>query len=299
MKKIFSIILLFILLINNVIAFNPSKNDEILVESLEKRIDKLIEKKWENSRELLVKKLSSLKSDIKDNDRLVYILWELIDHIWNWIWEIEKIINELESSSWIYQDTHQWEYLLYTEYLSTYNKYIDSFVIWNWSWITWWCGSYGWKWEDVFKEQFEEYYEIAENHRDYLLMDLIKYDIEKFQTHFKKVCGWNWYLDNINFDQIDNTKKLNKINTSYYLHIYLFYNEWYRNVYNLLQDSSGSWPTCTVIQDDWNRFTKDRIDFFKSYAQKTNSTIYYNKFNKFPKKFKDMLKEECDSIMLD
>jgi hypothetical protein len=113
------------------------------------------------------------------------------------------------------------------------------------------------------------------------------------------VCGWNWYLDNIIFDQIDNTTKLTQINTSYYLHIYLFYNEWYRNVYNLLKDSSGASTTCTVIQDDWNRFTKDRIGFFKNYTQKTNSTIYYNKFNKFPTKFKDMLEDECDNMKLD
>jgi hypothetical protein len=45
MKKILAMILLFVLFAQNVIAFNPTQNDEKIVQSLEKRIDKLIEKK--------------------------------------------------------------------------------------------------------------------------------------------------------------------------------------------------------------------------------------------------------------
>lgn len=134
---------------------------------------------------------------------------------------------------------------------------------------------------------------MSSKQKSYFTMDLIQHDIEKFQTYFKDICGANWKLDNINFDNTD--KKVNN-NDQYYLKLYFFYNNWYINTYNTLSYNKEASTICNTVQIDWNDMTNDRIEFIKSDMIDFNNTTYLIDFQKLESKFKDLIDEQCNGL---
>ena len=301
MKRILSIFLLSIIFFTNAFAYTPNQEDKKIIQSLEKKIDTIIEKKWDKYAESLISQFISLKSKKADNKRLSYILDEIILHISesnNWVWDIEDIINNTELSNWVYIDNSNSIFIIFKEYLNLYNKKIDSAVYGQNGNIYWWCGTFWDKWDQWYKSQIENYYEIAKEQNAYFVMDLIKYDITKFQDYFKKECKSDWRLDNIEFHSWNYMNKISKIETIYFFYFYVYYNNWYIGTYENLFNNSSTWTTCNNITQDWNDFTWDRFDFLQKYMD-TNWIKNYSKyFSEIENNFNILLQKNCNGTKI-
>ena len=236
MIKILSTVLLFIFTITTVVAYNPSVNDKKTVEILSLKINKVIDKKWEKAREIFIKKLSVIKWKIKNNDKIVYIIWELINNLNNSTKVIEDLIKQVDKEQIldISNNKNLSSLLLFQSYLSTYNNLIDGNVYWrNWE-FEGGCGNYAEKWSDIYKEQFQDIYDKSNDLNNIFLMDLIKYDIDKFNKYFKSICKSDAKLDAIDFIITDISKIRENFDNAYYTELYIFYNNWYKKDLNFI-----------------------------------------------------------------
>jgi hypothetical protein len=299
MIKILSTVLLFIFTITTVVAYNPSVNDKKTVEILSLKINKVIDKKWEKAREIFIKKLSVIKWKIKNNDKIVYIIWELINNLNNSTKVIEDLIKQVDKEQIldISNNKNLSSLLLFQSYLSTYNNLIDGNVYWrNWE-FEGGCGNYAEKWSDIYKEQFQDIYDKSNDLNNIFLMDLIKYDIDKFNKYFKSICKSDAKLDAIDFIITDISKIRENFDNAYYTELYIFYNNWYNNSYTYLKDKTPS-VTCNTIWEDWDEFTYYRLEYLKKYTEKTDSERYKVYFTEIQNKFRKMMKEECNDIKI-
>ncbi len=299
MWKVICSLFLFIFLFWSTSAYTATQNDKDTVDVLTSKINKIIEKKWEKLRTIFIKKLSTLKHKIKKNEKITYIIWELVNNLNNSTQAIEDLIKEVENHS---NNTNKnsdklSSLLLLQEYGSMYNKLIDNDIYWkNWKFDLG-CWNYAIKWNEIYKDQFQNIYNKSNLINNIFLMDLMKYDIEKFNKYFKKTCKNDAKIDSMLFTTTSISRNLDSFDNSYYTEIYIFYNNWYNTLYKYLKDSKP-WETCNTVWEDWDGFTYDKMEYLKTYTKNTNSDIYLKYFSELQDKFRKMMKEECNGLKI-
>jgi protein-disulfide isomerase len=84
MKKILIFFILFILTIQSIYAwtnYKPNQKDLKIISSINSKIDKIVQKKWSDSSLKLLDKLSEIENKIQSDERLSYIMKELIQNL--------------------------------------------------------------------------------------------------------------------------------------------------------------------------------------------------------------------------
>lgn len=95
MKKIISILTIFIILLSNTFAYTPSETDKNILNNVYKKVDKLNP----NSFQKLYNQVNKLKSKYNNNEKVNYLLTELEKYIYTKI-STDIVYEVLEVSDW-------------------------------------------------------------------------------------------------------------------------------------------------------------------------------------------------------
>lgn len=305
MKKIFFIILLTFVFIFNTFSYEENIKDNKTIETLSFKINSIIDKKGEKTREIFITKLYKLKTKVKTNERLTYIIAKLLENINTSTVLIDDLVKEIENeninnnmidSNINNNDSKNSSLLFLEEYISTYNTLIDSNIYWRgWKFYLW-CWYFWERWNDLYKTQFQDLYDKANDYNNIFLMELIEHDILRLESFLKDTCWNNAKLEQLKYTE---NKNNNQIDEASYIKMYIFYNSWYNRLYDYFDDTNKiASNTCNDITDDWNDFTYKRLEFIKDFTKKTNSPKINNYFSNLQDRFRSMVKKECNWMKL-
>lgn len=136
MKKIFlSITTLFLIfwLIANSFAYTLTAKDKNLVDNLTTKVEQIIEKKWEQIREPLIKQIKKLADKYKKQARLEMILLQVIENIDN---NLEKEFDNILNDNQINNNENETIYITDKKVIQNI-FYNDNTKILTWDYIDW------------------------------------------------------------------------------------------------------------------------------------------------------------------
>jgi endonuclease YncB( thermonuclease family) len=228
MNKILSIILIFILTFSSIYAYNPTIKDEQLLNNVYLKIwpiiDKAPTKVW-----ILQKKISELKDQFKNNDRIVYIFTELENFIDRKVnpnsnkyivssvvdWDTVRLINNWEEIKvrmiWVDAPESNSSRFWYIEcYWKESSDFLKNLIEWKeveieYDLSQWKTDIYGrvlayikYEWENINEKMIKEWYAW-----EYLYDKNYKY-LENFKTSQESAKlnnNWLWLSSNCNWER--------------------------------------------------------------------------------------------------
>lgn len=296
MKKILSAIILVFLFINTTFAYTPTNKDIKTVEVLTSKINKVIQKKWEKTRPLFVNKLTKLKFKVKKDERITYILDELIKNLDNSSIDIEKIISDIEKENVneqkIANSNPYSEFLIFERYIQAYNNNIRKFTYGLDESLAVDCWTYLIDWNDYYKNEFQEIYNSAVDFNSYFIANSIISDIKNFNKYYKKSC---WSTSNLKWLE---TKVISRAynDTLFFVYYDIKYSKDFNYLNKLFKEKKESSTFCNTRINEWNNFENNKRLFLKEHFK--NNKDYYNKLINNENKVKDLFKKECNWIRL-